>query len=246
MGTYVYFTAKEGCEDQINAAYRALTGDADEFIVYSTEVISKEIAVIHSPEGESQAHLRASLKTPADWNRLFPAWRSGTGQIKISSFETDERSALQRDVAFLLEHRMLLAEVTGLDDARKAGLTDFEHDALLNGVSAKRSEPQSVSFADLPKSDSAFYRRCVAHDRPDLWHAYLAFSKANGDSAWSAWVDLRCKTLPWAPKGTMGLWIQVEALATAQDGKVYGLTGRFSNGDVPPITLVRRALEETA
>ena len=47
MGTYMEFKAKPGCEDQINAAYAAMTGDPDDWLVYSDRAIESEIAFIH-------------------------------------------------------------------------------------------------------------------------------------------------------------------------------------------------------
>ena len=87
MGTYVTFRAKPGCEDQINEAYAAMTGLASDFLVFSDKIIRSEIEFIHSPEGDDQKHLRPYLKTVSDWNKVFPVYEPGTGNIKISALQ---------------------------------------------------------------------------------------------------------------------------------------------------------------
>ena len=158
MGTYVTFTAKPGCADQINAAYAKEIGGNDS-LVYSARVIMDEIAYIHSPAGESQAHLRPHLKTVKDWNQVFPALREDTGQIKISWIADDEmcdllprREHIRKSIAFLLEHRMLFARIDGLDDAREHGLTDYTEDRIENHKGCPTDRATPPTFADLPKS----------------------------------------------------------------------------------------------
>lgn len=243
MGTYVEFQAKPGCEDQINAAYAAITGKPDDYIVNSATTIAAEIAYIHSPQGKAQKHLRPYLKTVSDWNGIFPIFRCGTGHIKVSGSDGEEEAArvaeIKRDIQFILDNRMLFARITGLDDACAYGYTEFGGD-LIEDNKTKRSPPSDEpTFADLPKGSSEFYRRCVENRRPDLWSSYLKFKDNPCDSTWT---ELRHKIISW--KGCMtGLWEIVEKLATERDGQDFGLWGRFRDGNVPPLTLVRAALQ---
>ena len=245
MGSSVEFQAKIGCEDQINAAYAAMTGKPDASIVHSARTIEANIAYIHSPKGEGQAHLRPCLKTVADWDALFPAWKRGTGQIKISGVGDDEVeriAEIKRDIQFLLDNRMLFTRITGLDDARANGYATFEGDQIEGHKATKRPPSSDPTFADLPKGQSGFYKLCVENDRPDLWSAYLRF---DADPCENTWVELRQKVVPW--KGIApGLWEMVEQLATERDGKDFGLMGRFRDGNVPPLMLVRMAPEPVA
>lgn len=127
MGTYVQFQAKPGCADKLNERYvQKCPGDYP-WIVYSARVIADEIRFIHSPEGASQAHLRPYLQSVADWSRIFPALREGTGQIKISGIGDEaRRDVVKRAVLFLLTQQSLLSSIEGLDDARR--LVFYEED----------------------------------------------------------------------------------------------------------------------
>lgn len=244
MGTYVEFVAKEGCADQINTLYAALCGNDKAWLVHSERVIEGNIAYIHSPSGEQQAHLRPYLKTSDDWDRLFPAWRRNTGQIKVSGVDDDDIERVERtrrDVQFLLDNRMLFEKIKNLDDARRLAFTDFAGDLIERNKTKQRVPEKRAGFADLPRARSRFYAHCVQHDRPDLWEAYLRFKDAPSEASWE---QLRCKVVPWL-KQSVGLWGAVERLATARDGHDYGLSGRFRDGVVPPLTLVRQALMPT-
>lgn len=239
MGTYVEFIAKPGCEDQINALYAAIAGEPGNYIVNSPKTIATNIAYIHSPKGKDQAHLRPHLKTAADWDRLFPAWCCGTGQIKVSGVDDVERIAeIKRDIQFLLDNRMLFTKITGLDDACAYGYCTFGGDLVEDHKTKRRPPSNEPTFADLPKGRSEFYKRCVENGRPDLWNAYLRFK---ADACESTWMELRQKAIPWQGR-LSGLWAMVEKLASEQDGKDFGLMGRFRDGKVPPLMLVRRAL----
>ena len=241
MGTYVEFRAKPGCEEQVNAAYASLTGNPDDYIVNSAKTIAADIAYIHSPKGKAQAHLRPYLKTVADWDRMFPVWCCGTGQIKVSGIDDDdvERIAeVKRDIQFLLDNRMLFTTITGLDDACSYGYCTFGGDQIENHKATQRPPSNEPTFADLPKGRSEFYRRCVDNGRPDLWNAYLRFK---ADACESTWVELRQKVIPW--KRRSHLWPMVEKLATEKDGQNFGLMGRFRDGTVPPLMLIRAALQ---
>jgi hypothetical protein len=123
MGTYVTFRAKPGCEDQINEACAAMTGLASDFLVFSDKIIRSEIEFIHSPEGDDQKHLRPYLKTVSDWNKVFPVYEPGTGNIKISALQNEDVSKVRQSISFLIRHRDLFSEVKGLRDARYHGLT---------------------------------------------------------------------------------------------------------------------------
>lgn len=241
MGTYLQLEAKPGCEAQVNEAYAAITGKTGDFLVYSAEVIQAEIAYIHSAEGSAQAHLRRSLRTVADWNRLFPSERAGTGSLKLSGLDDEDAAAVdqaKRVIAFILANRMLFARIDGLDDARQEGLCDFPGDRIENNQTLPRESTAEPTFADLPRGRSTFYQNCVAHNRPDLWAAYRAFQDNPCEATWLA---LRTKIVPWNGN-LVGLWPAVERLATQRDGQDFGLYGRFRDGQVPPLTLVRAAL----
>ena len=239
MGTYLEFTAKPGCEDQLNAAYAAHTGRADDFLVYSDKVIAAEIAFIHSPSGQGQAHLRRHLHTVEDWSRIFPMLRAGRGQRKLSGIGEDERERianLRRDIRFILDHRMLFQSITGLDDARQHGFTEFGHDLIEEGRGKARTDDPALSFADLPKGRSDLYRCCVAHGRPDLWAAWRVFQNRSDEASW---LGLRDKVIPWTDQT---VWQSVEESAAERDGKHFGLRGRFRDGVVPDLVLVYAAL----
>jgi hypothetical protein len=241
MGTYLEVVAKPGCEDQINAAYAKTTGKAGDYLVYSDSVIKSEIAYIHSPEGESQAHLRISLKTVDDWNEFYPGMRVGEGSAKLSGIDDDDAAGIEdikRTVAFVLEHRMLFSSIKGLDDARRLGYCDFKDDLIEDNKSKKRPPSVEPTFADLPRGQSEFYTKCLSHNRPDLWSAYLGFKD---NPCESTWVSLRQKVVPWH-SGMGGVWAAVERSATEKDGKDFGLMGRFRDGNVPTLMLVRAAL----
>ena len=114
MGTYLEFKAKPGCEDQINAAYAAMTGEPADWLVYSDKIIESEIAYIHSPAGKAQAHMRSWLNTVDDWNKAFTVWRSGTGQIKLSGVDDKDKErviGIKDDIKFILDNRMLFEAV---------------------------------------------------------------------------------------------------------------------------------------
>lgn len=255
MGTYVNFVAREGCEDQINAAYARLVGDEKQFIVYSEAVIRKEIEYIQSPAGDDQAHLRY-IKTVEDWNRVFGSvMGSGRGQIKISGldeeYELEEWTRLKRDIAFLIEHFALFKKIDGLDDARERGLTSFAYDGFENGKPVKRQKPVPDSFATLERrSNDRLYQACVKHSRPDLWKRLLAFFESMKDETersvkvsektLEAWTDLRSATVPWV-EGYHSVWQLCERKATEMDGLSYGLTGRFQK-NYPSRQLLELAL----
>ena len=241
MGTYLEFKAKPGCEDQINAAYAAMTGDPDDWLVYSDRGIKSEIAFIHSPAGEAQAHMRSWLNTVDDWNNAFTVWRSGTGQIKLSGVDDEDKervTGIERDIQFILDNRMLFEAVTGLDDARKYGFCDFLGDLIDNHQTKARPPSDDPKFSDLPRATSSFYRSCVKHNRPDLWGAYVQF---RDNPCEKTWVELRNKTVPWLKLNTV--WSTVEKRAAKIDGRDFGLRGRFRDGHMPSLMLVRTAIQ---
>lgn len=238
MGTYFELVAKPGCEDQINAAYAASLGKEGNYLVYSDKIIESEIAYIHSPKGKGQEHMRAWLHTVRDWNQAFPAFRSGTGQIKLSVDDDESINKIKLIIKFVLENRMLFKSVKGLDDARRFGYCDFQGDLIEDNKTKKRPPSDEPTFDSLPRGRSDIYKRCVEHNRPDLWNAYLKFKANPSDQNWR---DLRTKTVPW--KGLLlSLWEMVEKLSTQKDGKDFGLRGRFCDGNVPPLTVVCAAL----
>ena len=242
MGTYLELKAKPGCEDQINQAYAAHRGDAKHWLVYSDKIIEEEIRYIHSPKGAAQAHLRPYLKTLKDWQRVFPALKSGTGQLKLSGLEfseeeSEEKRRLIADIAFILNHRMLFSSIEGLDGARELGLTDFSAERIVEHKGLSR-KTEALSFAQLPKSRSALYRRCVEWDRADLWGAYLDFRQSPCEQTWCA---LRSKVISWI-KGEPTIWQRVETAASERDGKHFGLLGRFRDGNIPSFWLLRSVL----
>lgn len=241
MGAYVQLVAKPGCEKQINEAYARWMNDASEWLVYSQPIVEHEIAWIHSAAGAAQAHLRPYLKTPADWERLFPVLKIGTGQFKVSGVEEDEQSRIEdikRTIEFVLDHRMLFQRIQGLDDARIRGFTDCPHDLIEQHQGRKRPD-ERVSFAELPHSSTELYRRCVEQDRPDLWEAYLNFKQT---PSWHTWCGLRDKVVPWSTGSWQTVWQLAEAQAKVEDGVDPGLLGRFREGNHPSFDLVRLAL----
>lgn len=242
MGTYLEFKAKPGCENQINQAYAEHRGNAKEWLVYSDDIIAEEIRYVHSVEGEGQAHLRPYLTSVQDWERVFPALKSGTGQLKLSGLELseeglEEKQQLVSDIAFVLRHRMLFSSIEGLDDARELGLTDFKADRIVQHKSLAR-ETENPTFQQLPKSRSQVYRLCVQFDRPDFWATYLDFKT---DPSEATWDMLRHKVIGWIDhKPTV--WQRCEQAATKRDGKQFGLTGRFRDGNLPSFWLLRSVL----
>jgi hypothetical protein len=244
MGTYVELKAKPGCEDQINAAFSAMTGNPKDFLVYSEKKIKADIAYIHSPKGTSQAHLRPYLNTVDDWEKVFPTMRLGTGEIKVSGVEDDDEARIaqiKRNIQFVLDYRMLFKTVTGLDDATRHGFCSFKGDMIEDHKIKNRPPSNEPTFSDLPKGRSEFYKQCVKYSRPDLWSAYLDFEK---DPTELTWTSLRQKVIPWGKSALAGLWAKVEELATNRDGQSFGLMGRYRDGNVPSITMVRRALAD--
>lgn len=254
MGTYLDLEAKRGCEDQINELYRQMTGNPNDFLVYSDEVIRSEIEYIHSPAGESQAHMRPWLRTVQDWNMHFPTCRSGTGQIRLTGVgemlrnvsnpetkvdeEVQRVLQTQRDVQFVLDNRLLFKKIWGLDEARQRGLTDFgPGDGLIDGKPVYRPRESEVGFSELPRGKCEVYRLCVKHNRPDLWKAYVEFAQNPNRETWR---ELRSKCIPW--HGLSTVWQRVERVAQQQDGKDYGLLGRFREGRVPTQFQLRLAL----
>jgi len=240
MGAYLTFEAKPGCEDQINAAYAAMTGEPSNWLVYSDGVIKSEIAFIQSPAGDAQAHMRSWLHTVDDWNRAFTVWRSGTGQIKLSGVDDEDEdrvTSIKRDIRFILDNRMLFAAITGLDDARRFGFCDFQGDLIENHQTKTRPPSDDLKFSVLPRATSSFYRLCVKHDRPDLWGAYVQFKDNPCDETW---LELRTKTVPWLGLNTV--WLEVEKRAAKIDGRDFGLRGRFRDGHAPSLMLVRTAI----
>lgn len=244
MGTYVTFQAKPGCNDQINAAYRAKIGPHDDWIVYSASVIEQEIAFIHSPAGQTQAHLRHQLHSVADWNRMFYVLREGVGQIKISGIDNEEqREKTRKDIAFLLEHRMLFARIDGLDDAFEYGLTTYKADRIENNQGQPTDRETPITFSDMPKNRSVLYKLCVKYDRPDLWKAFMDFQAAPSGETW---IAVRDKIVPWAPAKSSTVWQLVEEDATRRDNRHYGSSGRFQHGKYPSVWAVRFMLTQTA
>lgn len=240
MGTYIEFRSRAGAENQINEAYARMTGKPD-WLVYSDAVIRAEIAYIHSPQGKGQEHMRAWLHTVEDWNKAFPAFESGTGAIKLSSvdeLDQEQRDRVARDIRFILEHRLLFETVSGLDDARRFGFTEFDADLLEKGKKSHRTSQMEPTFGKLPKGKSSIYRDCVAANRPDLWVAFCAFRT---QPSWENWCLLRSKMIPWHDNDTV--WMRVERAATNLDGITHGLSGRFQDGNTPALLLVTSALK---
>lgn len=240
MGSYLDVCAKPGCEQQINEAYAKHMGDPQAWLVYSDEIIRSKIAYIHSPAGTSQAHLREYLHTVEDWNHLFSIWKTGTGQLKLSGVDDDDLTCIEhirRTVAFVLDHRMLFQSITGLDDARTHGYSDFEGDLIENNRTLKRQD-ERVKFSDLPTSRTLLYTRCVEYDRPDLWEEYLRFKTSPSSETWET---LRTKVVPWV-EGLKTVWQLAELHAQRLDGISYGLLGRFRDGNLPPFETVRAVL----
>lgn len=244
MGTYLEFRAKPGCEDQLNAAYAAMTGKPEDWLVYSEKIILSEIAWIHSPKGERQAHLRRFLRTVNDWEKCFPVLKVGYGRFKLSGIEEEEAeriATIKRDIKFILEHRMLFRLIDGLDYAREYDLCDFSGADLIEDHRAKkRPASDDPQFADLPIGKCEVYRLCVGHARPDLWKAYVEFKQSPNDDSWK---ELRNKVVPWLGMMTT-VWQQMERWATRRDGLDYGLMGRFRDGTVPTQFQLRAALRE--
>lgn len=240
MGTYLELKAKPGCEDQINTAYAAMTGEKNDWLVYSDRIIESEIAFIHSPAGKGQAHMRSWLNTVDDWNKAFAVWRSGTGQIKLSGVDDEDKERvtnIARDIQFILDNRMLFEAITGLDDTRRYGFCDFQGDLIENHQTKTRPPSDDPKFSDLPRATSRFYRLCVQHDRPDLWGAYGQFKD---NPCEETWLKLRTKTVPWLRLNTV--WSEVEKRAAKMDGRDFGLLGRFRDRHVPSLMLVLAAL----
>jgi hypothetical protein len=219
-----------------------MTGEPDDFLVYSEKKILSEIAYIHSPAGESQAHLRPYMNTVADWEEIFPSERLGTGQIKVSGIDEEDVAKIaliEQTIQFVLDHRMLFSKITGLNDATRFGFVKFDGDRIENNKTMMDPPSGDPTFADLPKGKSEFYKQCVKYSRPDLWHAYLNFRNSPSDESWG---ELRQKIIPWKDETLCGVWSTVERLAKDRDGRDYGLGGRFRDGNLPSLMLVRQAL----
>ena len=116
MSAFVSFTAKPGCEDRINEAYAKLTKGREPWLIYSQRVIKEEIAYIHSPEGEgSFSHVRSSLHTVEDWNRIFPDYALGSGFVRVNPRGVDNSAEVKRVARFVIDSRELFDKVEGLD-----------------------------------------------------------------------------------------------------------------------------------
>lgn len=252
MGAYVDLTARPGCEEQINQAYALCVGRPDAWLVYSRGIIETEIAYVHSEAApKDQHHMRVWLHTVEDWEKALPTLKVGMGQIKVSrGLSTDEESAaeeaeIRRDMKFVLDHRFLFSTVTGLDDARRYGLTEATSEQLENGHGRPRPQEDELSFASLPHSATQLYKLCVQYGRPDLWAAYLGYRDAQSTETWE---ELRCKCIPWLGAVSLAgptVWQRTEELATAQDGRDFGLQGRFRDGNFPALFLLRQAMAPT-
>src|SRR5690606_9807665 len=116
MPSYLAFTAKPGCEDQINKAYAKQRGDKAAWLVYSEKIIKEEIEFIQSPEGAgSYSHVRSQLHTVEDWNKIFPDYACGSGFIRINPRGVDNTFEVNEVAKFLITHRHLFAKIEGLD-----------------------------------------------------------------------------------------------------------------------------------
>ncbi|CAM5560437.1 hypothetical protein [Eoetvoesiella caeni] len=156
MGTYLSYKSVPGCEDQINRLFQAHSSDPDSFMVYSDKVIEKEIAWIHSPNGDSQDHMRSWLKTVKDWNTNFPAYCSGQGQIKLSGIDESDINLMSRiafTVRVLVENPEKFELVSGLSNAKRlihaqGKIKEILENKLQPFTSFLRAEFQNLGFEE--------------------------------------------------------------------------------------------------
>lgn len=239
MDTFLVLKAKRGCENQINEAYALLTGDPNRYLIYSHEVIRRQIAFIQST---GTAMPLKSLRTGKDWSRIFRGCSPGRGHIKllVAAEEPSELARIRRDVEFVLEHRVLFQSICGLEEARAF----FDEDVIEHQRALKLID-ESPSFDNLPVSATKLYSRCVKYGRPDLWAAFQEFKSAPTEANWTV---LRDHTVPWSPESRT-VWQLVERLALGEpdfdwDEDECALCGRFRDGNVPAYETVREALRE--
>ena len=239
MGTFLELKAKRGCENQINEAYALLTGDSDQYLICSDEVIRRHIAFIQTTGTNMPLK---ELRTVKDWKRIFTASGPGRGHIKllVAAEEPAELARIRRDVEFVLEHRTLFQSICGLEEARAF----FDEDVIEHQRTLKLID-ESPSFGNLPVSANELYSRCVKYGRPDLWAALLEFKSAPTEASWTV---LRDHTVPWSAE-SFTVWQLVERLALGEDDFDWDESecaqrGRFRDGTVPAYETVREALRE--
>ena len=244
MSYSVNVNAKNDCEDTINKLWSEQFKHR-EWLVYTTSIIEAEIAYVQSGKCKEQNHLIPYLNSVAEWESLFSNMKRGQGEIGIypsgEEFTEGEIQYLQKQIKFILDNRFLFESISGLLEAGRELDMDISYD-MLN----KRGQPEIervASFADLPiHVNSKVWNSCFDYNRPDLWKAFLDFK---GSPTEATWDELRTKVVPWSDQMFTTVWQLCEAIAEDIDGKSYGLSGRYKNGNIPTEFAVRKALEQS-
>ncbi|WP_305906273.1 hypothetical protein Q9L42_020735 (plasmid) [Methylomarinum sp. Ch1-1] len=237
MSKYVNIIAKDGCSEQINELW---LHQFELPIIYTAELIQQQIEFVRGDP--RQQYLASQLDTVEDWNRLVPVHAENCGQLFFLSEEYDEQYYRYREqVQWLLDHRLLFKSITGLQDAIDELDMDIDGDAIIDG---RLVHVPVLTFEDLPKlPNSKIYQYVQRFDRPDLWQGYLNFKEHPTEESWYALRHMIMPRVDFLREKTV--WATCEAFASRIDGKGFGLTGRYREGEFPTAFEIEKAFQET-
>ena len=168
MGHYVNVVAKKGLSRQINETWR--NDGFDGFLIYDKETILGEIEFMRNDPGQIETVERLGLKTANDWNRCFPAFSEGKGQVFIVGESDGEHAeTLRSKVKFILDNRFLFETVSGLDDARDV----LDMEIAFDGIDEKNRNTFATHYwatgrrsLHFPKSRKANCTGCASNMPP--------------------------------------------------------------------------------
>ena len=122
---FVGLTAKEGQEEHINNLWRAefqRDPNAREFLIFTKEIIKKDIRDIKDGHKKNLLHLADLLTDINSWGLIFPNMKKGNGQLtipRVKKFSIEEFKSLWSQVQFIFENQFLFSDIKSLNEAQE-------------------------------------------------------------------------------------------------------------------------------
>lgn len=229
-------TSKKECANQINLLWRKHFS-SDEYLVYSDDVIKKELIKIHTDPNFSS--LRELIDTIERWEAIHPDKARGRGKIVFNEDKdvanTQKRVEFKEKLKWVILNRLLFEKVSGFKDAARLLGIDLGFELIEKGKLVKQDLSQLEEIPTDPKSE--IYRYSLANGNLALWQSYADFKKNQSPENW---VRLKNFIFPlYANNSSISLWQHVERQAELRDGYAGA---RYAGKNVPTSFEVESAL----
>ena len=245
MGFYINLKVKKGSAGQINKLWRKEFGES---LIFTRHMIKKNIDFIQSDESQKHLHY---IKTVSTWNKVFTICALDHGQVFLRPYGYSEERAdefeqnnkeLKKQIALILDNRMLFEKVTGLSDAIEALAMNIKGDYIENG---KLKYDETISFSKLPvKPRNLIYQKCLQLKDPELWKEYFKIIE-NGLTE-ENWLAIKNRVVDFSGFSSCStIWQRCELIAKKRDNVDYGLRGRYQDGLIPNFYDLRKAIYMT-